>query len=99
MTTEHEQQATTGPEVGLSSREAANSSDLLYVLARNYEDARDYAYKQGHHYKRMVNVDRLEKLIGLRGIKLHVTANANYRANYEALMCEAKVRGLDIWRV
>lgn len=71
-------------------------NDLLYVLARNYEDARDYAYKKGCHYSRMVNVDRREKLMGLRDVKLHVVPGAEDRKNYAKLMQEAKIRHLEI---
>ena len=72
------------------------SNELLYVLARNYEDARDYAYKKGCPYSRMVNVDRREKLMGLRDIKLHVVPGAEDRKNYAELMHEAKIRGFEI---
>ena len=78
------------------SEERAMSNELLYVLARNYEDARDYAYKKGYHYSRMVNVDRREKLMGSHDVKLHVVPGAEDRKNYAELMQEAKIRRLEI---
>lgn len=71
-------------------------SEMLYVLAANYEDARTFAYQRGHHYTRMVNVDRREKLMGLRNAKLHVVRGAENRKNFGELIQEAKIRGLEI---
>lgn len=85
------------------SEERAMLNELLYVLARNYEDARNYArnyaYKKGCHYSRMVNVDRREKLMGLRDVKLHVVPGAEDRKNYAELMHEAKIRCFEIVEV
>ena len=69
---------------------------MLYVLAANYEDARTFAYSRGHHYTRMSNVDRREKLMGLRNVKLFVVRGAEDRKNYADLIQEAKIRGLQI---
>ena len=71
-------------------------SELLYVLAANYEEARTFAYSKGYHYTRTVNVDRREKLMGLRNAKLYVVAGAETRKNYADLMQEAKIRELEI---
>jgi hypothetical protein len=85
--TQKHQEAATG------SGEASDSfSYLLYVIAASYENARDYAYKQGYHYSRMVNVCRVEKLRGLRGIEMHVLPCAADRKNYREIMQEAKTR-------
>jgi hypothetical protein len=69
---------------------------MLYVLAANYEDARAFAYSRGHHYTRMSNVDRREKLMGLRSVTLFVVRGAKDRKNYADLIQEAEIRGLQI---
>ena len=69
---------------------------MLYVLAANYEDARTFAYSRGHHYTRMLNVDRREKLMGLHNVSLFVVRGAENRKNYADLIQEAKIRGLQI---
>ena len=69
---------------------------MLYVMAANYEDARTFAYSRGHHYSRMSNVDRREKLMGLRGVTLFVVDGAENRKNYGDLIQEAKIRELQI---
>ena len=73
--------------------------DLLYVLAGNYEQARTFAYSKGVHYTKMINVDRREKILGLRGKKLFVVGTAYDRDNYDELLTEARVREFDIQHV
>ena len=72
-------------------------SELLYVLAGTYEHARDYAYRNhGVHYSHMVNVDGPDKLRGIRGLKMYVTATAVTRKNYDELIQMAVDRQMDI---
>ena len=65
-------------------------SQRIYVLAKDYEEARSYANKKGFHYSSTINVDRNEKLMGMRGVELHVTKNAHVRKNYMELVNMAK---------
>lgn len=75
-------------------------SDLLYVLAGTYEHARDYAYRNHRaHYSRVVNVDRTDKLRGIRGLTLYVTPTAVKRKNYAELIQMAEERQMVIKRV
>jgi hypothetical protein len=72
-------------------------SELLYVLAGTYDHARDYAYRNhGVHYSRIVNVDKPDKLRGIRGLKLYVTRTAVMRHNYDSLIQMAVERQMDI---
>lgn len=72
------------------------SNTILYVLAANYEDARIFAHSRGHHYSRMSNIDRREKLMGLRDVTLFVVHGAKNRKNYTDLIREARIRELQI---
>lgn len=72
-------------------------SELLYVLAGTYDHARDYAYRNHKvHYSRMVSIDRPDKLRGIRGLKLYVTATAVTRKNYDEIIQMAVERQMDI---
>lgn len=79
--------------------EASASTDLLYVLAGTYEQARKFAYSKGVQYTRMVSVDRREKIMGLRGKKLYVVGTAYERDDYDALLIEAGIREFDVEHV
>lgn len=71
-------------------------SELLYVLAGTYAHARDWAYMQGFDSSRIVNVDRPDKLRGIRGDKLYVTHTAYMRNNIHEIMQMALERQMSI---
>ena len=72
-------------------------SELLYVLAGRYSDAKEYAYIY-HRLKahRLVSVDGPDKLRGIRGLKMYVLPSAQIRNNYFELMQMAVERQMDI---
>lgn len=72
-------------------------SELLYVLAGRYSDAKEYAYIY-HRLKarRLVSVDSPDKLRGIRGGKIYVLPSAQIRDNYFKLVEMAVERQMDI---
>lgn len=72
-------------------------SDLLYVLAGRYSDAKEYAYIY-HRLKArdFVSVDSPDKLRGVRGLKMYVLSSAQIRDNYAEIMRKAVERQMDI---
>jgi len=71
-------------------------SELLYVLAGSHDHARDWSYRQGFDSSRIVNIDRPDKLRGIRGLKMYVTETAVTRENYYEIMEMAVERQMDI---
>lgn len=71
-------------------------SELLYVLAGSHDHARDWSYRQGFDSSRIVNVDRPDKLRGIRGVKMYVTHTAYMRNNLHEIMQMALERQMDI---
>jgi len=68
----------------------------LYIVALKYDDAREYAYKNGYHYSRMSYIYDRNKIMGLSDITLHVLPNAYERENFNQIIQEAKIRRLQI---
>lgn len=72
-------------------------SELLYVLAGRYSDAKEYAYIYHRlNASRLVSVDSPDKLRGIRGLKMYVLPSAQIRNNYFELMQMAVERQMDI---
>ena len=72
-------------------------NELLYVLAGTHQHAKDIGVKQfGFHPAKVVSVEKIEQLRGIRGLKLHVTETAWNRKNYHELLEMAAERQMDI---
>jgi hypothetical protein len=70
--------------------------DGFYVFANSYFIAKDIARRHGVPEKNLRYVSNLDKLKGLRGIKLLVHSSAICRKDYYEIMNEAKTMNVDI---
>jgi hypothetical protein len=70
---------------------------LLYVLAATHRHAKDVGVKQfGAHPEKVISVERIDQLRGIRGLKLYVTDTAGSRENYYDLLDMAAERQMII---
>jgi len=71
----------------------------LYILSSTAREAFEYAQLKGYSPADTVAVTDSTKLLGLRGLTLHVLNTSYDMADYSKILCEAESRGFKIVKV
>ena len=67
-----------------------------YIIAANWRDARGFMWHQGGDRCSFVYVDNLDRLRGLREAKVYVLPYSQLREDYDRLMLETIICGLEV---